>query len=406
MSAESVDDLAVPHDFAARVVAWQRRHGRHGLPWQATRDAYRIWLSEIMLQQTQVSTVLRYYEPFLRRFPTVQHLAAAASDEVMAAWSGLGYYSRARNLHACAQAVVREHGGIFPTQADTLETLPGIGRSTAAAVAAFSSGERRAILDGNVKRVLTRHRAFGQDVARPAALRSLWALAEALLPAQGVEPYTQGLMDLGATVCVLRRPACERCPLQADCMAHAQGRPTAFPVKSRRVVRGRRESVLLVALTGPTESGAAVPAKRAGGSPDAGFVSVLDASFNVVADARVLLQRRPTTGIWAGLWTLPLWDSEAALSQALDRRIQGSSSLEALPVMEHALTHLDWVLRPMRLRVHESDMQRVADAVNFDAGDAQDPPADDGLRWVVLRDALDLGLPAPVRRLLEDLQPR
>src|SRR5436190_18768646 len=192
--------------FADRVIAWQRTHGRHTLPWQNTRDPYRVWLSEIMLQQTQVATVLGYYERFLQRFPDVHALAAASIDDVFALWSGLGYYSRARNLHRCAQKVVAEHGGRFPPTSAALAELPGIGRSTAAAIAAFCFGERVAILDGNVKRVLTRVLAFDGDLAEARAERELWTEATALLPLHDIAAYTQGLMDLGATVCAARAP--------------------------------------------------------------------------------------------------------------------------------------------------------------------------------------------------------
>ena len=209
--------------FAERVVQWQRTHGRAGLPWQITRDPYRVWLSEIMLQQTQVTTVLGYYERFLQRFPTVVALANAPSEDVLAMWSGLGYYARARNLHKCAQAVAAVHGGEFPRSAVQLAELPGIGRSTAAAIAAFCFGERVAILDGNVKRVLTRVLAWERDIAQAASEKALWAIASDLLPvAPAGEPlhaamatYTQGLMDLGATVCTIRRPACDACPANA-----------------------------------------------------------------------------------------------------------------------------------------------------------------------------------------------
>ncbi len=206
--------------IAADVVQWQASHGRNHLPWQQTRDPYRVWLSEIMLQQTQVATVLGYYERFLQQFPDVASLAAAPEDDVMALWSGLGYYSRARNLHRCAQAVVAEHGGAFPRTAAVLATLPGIGRSTAAAIASFCFGERAAILDANVKRVLTRVLAYGEDLSSSRHEKALWVLAEDLLPAQDLHNtmprYTQGLMDLGATVCLPRNPSCLVCPFAAQ----------------------------------------------------------------------------------------------------------------------------------------------------------------------------------------------
>jgi A/G-specific adenine glycosylase len=225
-------DPAAQAEFFPRLVAWQRSHGRSGLPWQHTQDPYRVWLSEIMLQQTQVASVLQYYPRFLQRFPTVQALAAATPDEVLALWSGLGYYSRARNLHRCAQAVVAEHGGAFPASAEQLQALPGIGRSTAAAIAAFCFGERVSILDGNVKRVLTRLLAFEGDMASATQEKLLWQRAQQLVPpdagAAEMAAYTQGLMDLGASLCARTQPQCLLCPVQPLCAAQAQGRPEAL----------------------------------------------------------------------------------------------------------------------------------------------------------------------------------
>jgi A/G-specific adenine glycosylase len=251
--------------LAAQVVDWQRTHGRHDLPWQHQRDPYRVWLSEIMLQQTQVSTVLGYYERFLARFPDVAALAAADVDEVLALWAGLGYYSRARNLHRCAQDVMTQWGGAFPRTAVQLAQLPGIGPSTAAAIAAFCFEERAAILDGNVKRVLSRALGFGDDLAQVRHERRLWALAQTLVPAAADMPaYTQGLMDLGATLCTPRQPRCLLCPLASDCVARAQGQPEAYPVKTRQLRRSQRAHALLWLCHG---------------------------------DA-VWLERRPDTGIW------------------------------------------------------------------------------------------------------------
>ena len=345
---------AIFADLASRVVAWQRVHGRHGLPWQGTRDPYRVWLSEVMLQQTQVSTVLGYYDRFLQRFPDVQSLAAAPLDDVLALWSGLGYYSRARNLHRCAQAVVALHGGQFPASSQALAGLPGIGPSTAAAIAAFCFGERAAILDGNVKRVLTRALGFEGDLAQPAQERRLWDMARELLPDAGVEAYTQGLMDLGSGVCTLRRPDCARCPLQHVCTAHAQGRPQDFPVKTRRLKRSRREHVLLWLQQGE----------------------------------RLWLVQRPDTGVWAGLWSLPEWPADADLSP---RVVGWPGEGEALPPLEHALTHFDWTLRPLRWTWPEGLQADVQQALEADL-----PPG----RWTTKAQALQLGLPAPIRRLL------
>lgn len=235
--------------FAGEIVRWQMAHGRNSLPWQNTRDPYRVWLSEIMLQQTQVATVLDYYARFLQRFPTVSELAAAEQDGVLALWSGLGYYSRARNLHRCAQEVMALHAGQFPRTAEQLQTLPGIGRSTAAAIASFCFGERVAILDGNVKRVLTRVLAFSADLAQSANERELWSRATDLLPEQNLPEtmprYTQGLMDLGATICTGRQPQCLLCPVQALCRGLATGEPGKYPVKTRKLKRSAQALSLL-----------------------------------------------------------------------------------------------------------------------------------------------------------------
>ena len=282
---------AIAGGLAAQVVRWQRRHGRHGLPWQGTRDPYRVWLSEVMLQQTQVSTVLDYYPRFLARFPSVQALAAAPLDDVLALWSGLGYYSRARHLHQCAQQVVAVHGGAFPASSAALATLPGVGRSTAAAIAAFCFGERAAILDGNVKRVLTRVLGFDGDLALAAEERRLWAAAESLLPARAVDVYTQGLMDLGATLCKRARPDCPRCPFADDCVANRDGRQAELPAARPRKALPERATVMLVLWHG----------------------------------GEILLLKRPPTGIWGGLWSLP--ESDSATPAAVCGMMMGRSMI-------------------------------------------------------------------------------
>jgi A/G-specific adenine glycosylase len=336
-----------PAGFAGRVVRWQQTHGRNSLPWQNTRDPYRVWLSEIMLQQTQVTTVLAYYERFLKRFPDVKTLALAELDDVFGLWSGLGYYSRARNLHRCAREVVDLHGGEFPRSAQLLQTLPGIGRSTAAAVASFCFGERVAILDGNVKRVLTRVLGFDADLAVAANERELWSHAQELLPSRGMREamprYTQGLMDLGATICLARNPSCLLCPVREICTARQAGAPERYPVKTRTSKRSAQSLWLLLARS---------------------------------RDGSVRLQRRPATGIWAGLYCPPLFESWDALQAAAPR-----AQLEEGAPFVHVLTHKDLHLHPVTAVVAKYS---VRDEGAWFSGD----------EWPAL------GLPAPIRKLL------
>jgi len=347
--------MSLERDFADRLLAWHARHGRHDLPWQATRDPYRVWLSEIMLQQTRVDTVIPYYARFLARFPDVASLAAAPVEDVLALWSGLGYYARARNLHKAAQAIVREHGGRFPQRAIQIAELPGIGRSTAAAIAAFCFGERTPILDGNVKRVLCR--AFGIEgfPGERAVEARLWALAEALMPEVRGGDYIQAQMDLGATLCTRGRPDCDRCPLADGCVARATGRVTELPQPRPKK---------------------AVPQRHA-------RVAVIE------RDGRVLLERRPPAGIWGGLLAPPeIGDEDAA--GWLQRRFGATAEPCALDAVRHAFSHFRLDIEPVLLRVTGG------------AGLA----AETGLEWVAL-DALDAaGLPAPVRRILDDVARR
>lgn len=338
-----------PAQVAGDVVRWQRTHGRHSLPWQQGRDPYRVWLSEVMLQQTQVSVVLGYYQRFLDRFPDVRALAAAPLDDVLGLWSGLGYYSRARNLHRCAQAVVERHGGGFPGSAALLEQLPGIGRSTAAAIAAFCFGERVAILDGNVKRVLARVLAYEGDLGSTAGVNGLWERATSLLPrdANDMPSYTQGLMDLGATICLARQPSCLLCPLEASCAAHASGRETDFPVKTRKLRRTSQSLWLLHAQA---------------------------------ADGSVWLEKRPVPGVWAGLYCLPLFETRDDLASSVPVRIRGELADEN-PFL-HVLTHKDLHLHPVRATLARKPL-----------------PQRDGA-WFAPSEWERLGLPAPVRKLL------
>ncbi len=345
--------------FAPTLVAWQRAHGRHALPWQRLdtgRDAYPVWLAEIMLQQTQVAAVIPFYRRFLARFPDVNTLAEASQDEVMACWSGLGYYSRARNLHAAARRVLSEFGGAFPDDPEALESLPGVGRSTAAAVAVFAFGRRAAILDGNVKRVLARVFAIEGVPSSSATTRRMWALAEELLPTHDLDRYTQGLMDLGATVCTPRNPACTSCPFELDCLAHRQGRVAELPHRApRKRLPERRVAMLLI-----------------------------------TRGNEVLLERRPPTGIWGGLWSLPESEPFEDLEEFRPRveRFGEVASLQSATGFTHGFTHFvlhaDVVHACMR---EPSHAKRIAASV-------------DTQRWVDSADALELGLPAPVRTLM------
>ncbi len=342
-------------DLATQVVRWQQVHGRNHLPWQNTRDPYRIWLSEIMLQQTQVKTVLDYFLRFLQRFPTVASLAMAPLDDVLGLWSGLGYYSRARNLHSCAVAVMGLHGGDFPKTAQLLQTLPGIGRSTAGAIASLCFGERVAILDGNVKRVLTRVLGFDADLASTINERQLWNVATSVLPVtdlqQAMPRYTQGMMDLGAMVCTVKKPDCGVCPLAVSCVARGLGQPERFPVKTRKLKRSAQSIWLLCAQA---------------------------------LDGAVWLSKRPTPGVWAGLYCFPLFESREALVAAVPVNYQ--SALQDAPAFTHVLTHKDLHLHPVEVRLPVAAMNGQEGA------------------WIVADKWPRLGLPAPVRKLLSQNQ--
>jgi A/G-specific adenine glycosylase len=337
-------------NFAQRLIEWQEQHGRHGLPWQQTRDPYAVWLSEIMLQQTQVASVISYYQRFIARFPDIAALAAASQDEVLAHWSGLGYYARGRNLHRAAQLVVAQHGGVFPSDPEGVVALPGIGRSTAAAILAFAFGQRRAILDGNVKRVLARCFGIAGFPGAKAVENRLWQQAEALLPESGIETYTQALMDLGATVCT-RKPSCAACPLGSGCVAYNEKRVAELPTPKPRKPLPQKETALLVLLR----------------------------------QGEVYLEKRPPTGIWGGMWSLP----EVPVLEAGCLENMGMSGAEISPLPErlHTFTHF-------RLRI----VPRVYTVMALLPG-AREP----GGLWLSLADALGAALPKPVRDILKGL---
>ena len=381
-----------PQEFAPRLVAWQRVHGRHDLPWQRTRDPYRIWLSEVMLQQTQVATVIPYYARFLAKCPDVATLAATPNDDVMALWAGLGYYSRARNLHRCAQDVMAMFGGVFPSNVVDLESLSGIGRSTAAAIAAFAFDAHEAILDGNVKRVLARVFGISGFPGEKQIETGMWALAESLLPPaqmsaaqfvgdvdkddnkdvsgdvsgaanssvgpSAMSAYTQGLMDLGATLCTRSKPDCSRCPFAPDCVANVTHRQSELPTRKPPKVSPVRQTMMLVLEAGPF----------------------------------VLLYRRPPSGIWGGLWSLPEAEDLPA-AQQLAKEFGGHwTSAERLSPLMHVFTHFKLDIQPWRVDCHEpqgGDLVRAPGAA---------------VEWVRWQDLDRYGLPAPVQRILGSLK--
>ena len=337
--------------FAARLIAWQKVRGRHDLPWQRTRDPYRIWLSEIMLQQTQVAAVIPYFRRFVAEFPDVASLAAAPIERVLALWSGLGYYRRAHLLHRAANAIVAEHGGAFPRDASSIAGLPGVGRSTAAAVAAFAFGARGAILDGNVKRVLARYAGIAGFPGDAKVERTLWRHAESLLPESDIETYTQALMDLGATVCLRSSPRCDACPIARDCIARREGRIDALPApRPKKTLPQRATTVLLLERQG-----------------------------------EVLLEKRAPTGIWAGLWSLPELAPGADAIAHCQTRFAAEVALEPpLPAIEHGFTHFRLTLHPQPCAVHA-----------WPRG-VEEP----GLLWLPLAEAAGAALPAPIKKLL------
>ena len=307
------------NSFTARLLEWSEEFGRRGLPWQVERTPYRVWVSEIMLQQTQAATVIPYFSRFMESFPSVEHLAVADEDQVLGLWSGLGYYARARNLHAAARQVVRDHGGEFPDCIDGLMSLPGVGRSTAGAILALACGKRAPILDGNAKRVLARHEAVGGWPGRAAVQKTLWAHAERHTPRNRVAEYTQAIMDLGATMCTRTRPRCGACPLAGDCKARIAGLQGAIPTPRPRGARPRRDVQMLVI-------------RNAGG--------------------QVLLIKRPPSGIWGGLYSLPELTGDED-SRSWCRRHLGIAIREhtARSPLEHSFSHFDLVIRPLEIRL-------------------------------------------------------
>ena len=342
-------------DFAERLLGWFATHGRKDLPWQRPKDAYRTWVSEIMLQQTQVQTVIPYFERFMQSFPDVAALANAAQDEVLQHWSGLGYYARARNLHKAARIIRDEHGGIFPDVFGAVTALPGIGRSTAGAILALAFDQRHPILDGNVKRVLARHQAVEGWPGVTAVANKLWDIADKNTPGSDVAAYTQAIMDLGATLCTRSRPACERCPVAADCAARQADTVAMYPGRKPKKLKPLRTTTMLVACH----------------------------------NAHVYLERRPEAGIWGGLWSFPEIEGQAAESWCEERFGSRVTRIEPWPVLRHSFSHYDLDIQPIAVRV-DAPLSKVAD--------------DDGGTWHQVDQELRGGIAAPVNKLLEKLK--
>lgn len=326
----SVDDNMKP--FAQRLLVWHRQHGRHDLPWQKDKSLYRVWVSEIMLQQTQVATVIPYYQRFMQRFPDIATLAQASPDEVLLHWAGLGYYSRARNLHKSSNIIIEQHQGVFPSQYDDVLALPGIGPSTAAAILAQVLHQHQTILDGNVKRVLARYQTISGWPGQKPVEKQLWQLAKSHTPEKNVAAYTQAIMDLGATVCKRSSPDCASCPLSVDCKAFQQNRVTEFPTKkSRKAIPVRQKRFLIIR-------------NEQGG---------------------MLMEKRPPTGIWGGLWSLP----ELAMEESVDAAVAQNWQLKVrthcdLPAFRHTFSHFHLDITPCEVEV-EVAMPKIADADRY-----------------------------------------
>ena len=349
-----------PVKFRKRLLRWFDRHGRKDLPWQQRRTPYRVWVSEIMLQQTQVGTVIPYYKEFLRSFPNLKALAAAPLDQVLAHWSGLGYYARARNLHKAAILIQQIHGGRFPRDLEAVTALPGIGRSTAGAILAFCFDQRHPILDGNVKRVLARMLTLEQWPGGREAEQSLWQWAETLTPHQRVADYTQAIMDLGATVCTRSKPACDACPVNTLCMANASGAVNAYPRPRPKKDKARKSTTMLMIMN---------------------------------CDGRVLLQRRPPTGIWGGLWSFPQLETPASASAVNDwaRQHLGIDirTGAAWPKFEHHFSHYTLKITPLPAKLLRTSGTCMEDT---------------GTVWYNPNHTSDRGLATPVQRLLNELR--
>lgn len=344
------------NDFAGKILKWSASHGRNDLPWQQQPTAYRVWISEIMLQQTQVTTVIPYYLRFMESFPDANALSGADIDDVLHRWSGLGYYARARNLHKAATIIRDQFAGEFPSSFDDVVNLPGIGRSTAGAILALSRNERQPILDGNVKRVLARYHAVAGWPGKTAVSRALWEYAEQHTPAENVAAYTQAMMDLGATICTRTQPKCNDCPIEKNCEAHALGRETEFPGRRARKAKPLKNTQMIL----------------------------------VLADEAVYLERRPPSGIWGGLWSFPELEPQQDVSSWCREKLKAAPvELQQWPTVRHSFTHYDLDIVPITVRL-QCISGTVADT--------------DDQMWYEFESPQQVGIAAPVTGLLEKLR--
>ena len=341
------------HTFSQQLLAWFDVAGRKDLPWQQDITPYRVWVSEIMLQQTQVTTVIDYYQRFMARFPTVQNLADAPTDDVLALWTGLGYYARARNLHKAAKLVCDEFGGEFPHDHELLQQLPGVGRSTAAAIYSIACNGRAPILDGNVKRVLTRYAAIDGWPALKHVESQLWDLAEELTPDKRVADYTQAIMDLGATLCTRSKPQCPSCPVQNNCQSFASNTQTSYPSKKPKKQIPTRQVHMLIIENNHGE---------------------------------ILLEQRPDSGIWGGLWSFPEAANANELDHYIDQNLSTNSSKQHWPLMRHTFSHFHLDITPVHIHLH-GEINTVMEAK---------PQL-----WYKGHPEQQVGLAAPVKKLLD-----
>ncbi len=342
-------------DFSERLLGWFDEHGRKDLPWQQPKEAYRIWVSEVMLQQTQVQAVIPYFERFMARFPDVVTLADAAQDDVLQQWSGLGYYARARNLHRAAQFIRDKFAGEFPHTLDAVMELPGVGKSTAGAILCLAFGQRHTILDGNVKRVLARHRAIDGWPGKTFVAKQLWDIAEQYTPAENTAAYTQAIMDLGATLCTRSKPACDRCPVAEDCLALSSGSVTELPARKPKREKPLRATTMVMARH----------------------------------DGHVYLERRPEAGIWGGLWSLPELDDDTVDEWCRERLQSRAGDKKSWQPVRHSFSHYDLDIQPIAVRVG-APLSKVADS--------------DDAAWHRIGDELPGGMAAPVHKLIEQLK--